>query len=110
VKQELFAHFVLISWTRQFTNWHDEPPPATVEETPSEPPMQLNFKHAMTVLGEHLNQLILASREQLATSLQCIFQRLLQCRQRLRPGRKFPRESKQPQNKWSFTPISTVPT
>ena len=53
VKQELYAHFVLMTWTRLFSNYSEQQ-----FQPPSEPPsprrFQVNFKHATTMFSSHL--------------------------------------------------------
>ena len=99
VKQELYAHFVLITCTRVFSN-HSEQQLQSPSEWLSPRKFQVNFKHALTVFASNLEALLLPSQNSntvVATVLNCI----RQCYQRLRPDRSYPRESKQPRDKWA---------
>ena len=99
VKQELYAHFVLITCTRLFSNW-SEPQLQSPSESRSKPKFQVNFKHALTVFASQLEPLLLPSRQNLSAVVETVLNSIRQCRQRLRPGRSYPRESKQPRGKW----------
>ena len=43
---------------------------------------------------------LLPSQQNLSTVVETVLNCIRQCRQRLRPGRSYPRESKQPRGKW----------
>ena len=112
VKQELFAHFVLITMNRIFANQADgtlNPPknsspflPSALQ--PSEPSSALrkvktNFKNCIHVFAQNIEELLL-----LNSRTQAVLQRTLHFiagrHQKERPGRSFPRRSLRPSPKW----------
>lgn len=52
-------------------------------------------------MGRYLENLILASCELLINWLPKIMRSIVRVRQKLRPGRHYPRISHKPRNKWS---------
>lgn len=103
VKQELFAHFVLITLNRLFTNRADaelnpdQRSPAAPEAT--SPPRQTNFKNALHVLERGLEELLLL-HTQMKGVLQRVFLNILGRHQRLRPNRSYVRQSRRPRTRW----------
>jgi len=113
VKQELFAHFVLITMNRLFANRADlelnSPPLAPHDDATSAhrdgataastTPRKTNFKNCVHVIERNLEELLLL-RHRLAAVLQRTFRTILSQYQRLRPNRSFPRRSLRPNPKW----------
>ena len=104
VKQEIFAHFVLITLNRLFANRADvelNPDPASTAKPadPASPPCRTNFKNCIHVLDRALEQVLLL-RNRIRGVLQRLFGTILGRHQRVRPNRSFLRRSMRPETKW----------
>ncbi len=113
VKQELFAHFVLITMNRLFANRADS------ELNPSEPPTsadlrdassgapsaatapgrKTNFKNCVHVLERSLEELLLL-HVRMKGAVQRAFHAIVGQHQRIRPNRSYPRRSMRPETRW----------
>jgi len=117
VKQELFAHFVLITMNRLFTNRADgelnPEDPATQsthppESTPPEPGpsvmrrLKTNVTHSLHVVTRSLEELLLL-HGQMTTVVHRVFESIVRQYQRVRPGRSSARKSMKPESKWRPT-------
>jgi hypothetical protein len=107
VKQEIFAHFVLVTLNRLFANRADlelNASPASSLSTPGSPkpasPLrQTNFKNCIHVLERGLEELLLL-HHRIHTVVERIFTMVLGRRQHIRPNRSFIRRSFRPETKW----------
>jgi IS4 transposase len=111
VKQELFAHFVLISMNRLFANRADlelngedahTPPLESTEQDPSiggTSRIQTNFKNCIHVLQRSLEELLLLEHK-MTTAVQRAFDTIVRQYQKARPGRSYPRKSRKPETRW----------
>ena len=111
VKQELFAHFVLITMNRLFANRADRdlngadpptPPPESTEPDPSTggtPSIQTNVKNCIHILQRSLEELLLLNHE-MQTAVQRAFAANVRQYQTVRPGRPYPRQSFKPELRW----------
>ena len=111
VKQELFAHFVLITMNRLFANRADldlngedphTPPLESTEQDPSTgdtPRIQTNFKNCIHVLQRSLEELLLLEHT-MKTAVQRAFDAIVRQYQTVRPGRSYPRQSLKPECRW----------
>ncbi len=95
VKQELFAHFVLITMTRLFSN-HGEDLLEAGRERPAGKKLKVNFRSAMQALGRHLEALLLRQAKLVRDVTLHVFDSIVQSRQAERPGRSYPRVSRRP--------------
>lgn len=113
VKQELFAHFVLITMNRLFANRADteinfgqisapfDPhgssncPPSTVAMAG----LKTNFKNCIHVLERSLEELLLL-HQRVKSAVQRAFRAIVAQHQRIRPNRSYPRRSMRPDTKW----------
>lgn len=112
VKQELFAHFVLITMNRLFANHADTQINCDEDAACSSscassgasvaPTLELktNFKNCVRVLERGLEELLLL-RRRAKDVLQRIFTAVAARYQRVRPGRSYPRRSMRPPTRWS---------
>ena len=139
VKQELYAHFVLITLTRIsaiqaeiglnsldkldpsiFDNnisKHEETEPVEKTEDLSKdkavssvienylPPLSLgiikiNFKAAISLLGENIKTLVMTLKYSFQTILNEFFDDIEKLKYKFRPLRSFPRVSRKPETKW----------
>ena len=114
VKQELFAHFVLITLHRIFANhteaglnsrdWH-----LTGEASPeSQLRFKVNVKNSLITIARHLESLFLQQAKWVANTINTIFDSLSFCKQKRRPHRTYERKSMKPIKKWR--PAKTKPT
>ncbi len=106
VKQELFAHFVLITLNRLFTNRADlelnpHQPSASAPDTAA-PQRKTNFKNAIHVLERGIEELLLL-HQRMKGVVQRVFLTVLARHQRVRPNRSFVRRSMRPHTKWALT-------
>ena len=99
VKQELYAHFVLITLSRLFCN-HSEQDWNEPQTDRNSPRMLANFKHSLTVFARHIENLLLQHTQLLTTTLFQIKKDLSKSRAKERPNRSFVRQSKKPVSKW----------
>lgn len=114
VKQELFAHFVLITMNRLFTNRADhqlnpeepasEPRPPSGSSTSGALPgarrtLKTNFKHCLHVFARSLEGLLLL-HDRMKTAVHRTFASIVGQYQRVRPGRSYPRQSLKPESTW----------
>jgi len=113
VKQELFAHFVLITMNRLFANRAD------AELNPSQPSTsqdlrdscgaavstatalrrRTNFKNCVHVLERSLEELLLL-HGRMKEAVQRAFHAIVGQHQRVRPNRSYPRRSMRPDTRW----------
>jgi len=96
VRQELFAHFVLITLVRLFTGHGEAGLERLRQENGGGRKKTLNVRHALTLLGQNLTALLL----QQAQILDRFHDALVQVRAAIRPGRAYPRVSHKPTGKW----------
>jgi hypothetical protein len=104
VKQEIFAHFVLVTLNRLFANRADvdlNPGGASTSPSPghASPDRQTNFKNCIHVLDRGLEELLLL-HERIRDVVQRLFRTILARHQRVRPNRSFIRRSMRPETKW----------
>lgn len=114
VKQELFAHFVLITLNRLFANRADRTlNPEAPSSEPMAPPgsstagagtgamrtLKTNFTHCIHVFARSLEDLLLL-HGRMQTAVQRAFDSIVSQYQKVRPGRSYPRTSMKPESKW----------
>jgi hypothetical protein len=99
VKQELFAHFVLITLTRFFSN-HSEAgfnPKSNADKTPK---ITSNFKNCLITVARNIEGLLLQQATLVSETITRIVASISSCRQKLRPNRSYDRRSRKPIGKW----------
>lgn len=99
VKQELFAHFVLITLTRLFSN-HSEDDINLQNTADEEPQTKLNFKNGLITVGRNIEALLLRQANLLNETINNIIASISTRRQKLRPNRSYDRRSRKPIGKW----------
>ncbi len=62
----------------------------------------LNFKNCLTVVGRYLDNIILGTYEQIKNWTAKVIAMILRVRQKIRPGRHYPRRSYKPDKKWGI--------
>jgi len=100
VKQELFAHFVLLTLNRMLANHTESQLNAGNEAQSKTRQFKVNMKNALITMARHLEGLFLQQAKLTCETLNVIVNALGFCRQKTRPGRKFPRASMKPVGKW----------
>ncbi|MFT5085457.1 MAG: hypothetical protein ACI9Y1_003518 [Lentisphaeria bacterium] len=99
VKQELFAHFVLITLTRFFSNHNEEGFNCHNRES-KDPEIKANFKNCLTTMGRNIEGLILHQATLVRETINTVIASIASCRQKLRPNRSYDRHSRKPIGKW----------
>ena len=94
LKQEIYAHFVLINLARFFENvtkikYHKE-----VDD------IRYNFKNCLNIIGRNIQTIIYKSTILIAKAISSITHYIAQVRQKVRPKRKYQRISHKPFNRW----------
>lgn len=117
VKQELFAHFVLITMNRLFANRADSElnAAATSNSSQQQPQssspdksngsmqrLKTNFKNCIHVFARNLEQLLFL-HDKMKTVVQSVFNFIAGRYQKVRPGRSYARKSMRPESKWRPT-------
>jgi hypothetical protein len=133
VKQELYAHFALITMNRALSN-QAESTLNTAHKTNSKDAdgqtdvaafhmaIKVNFKNCLAAVSGRLEGLLLGSSRPLSHHVHCTMNRIASVTQKCRPGRSFERRSMKPPKKWfpserkrkmtfaSDTPIVSLPS
>ena len=98
VRQELYAAFTLVTLARQFVNRCDSD--LNGGDGEDLPAMRANFRNGLRLVGREIEAIFLKQSEMVSQSVRRIMTGLSRCIQRERPGRSYPRESRQPRSKW----------
>ena len=107
VKQELFAHFVLITMSRICASASEHLLASLLnlpvdKESETEQTIQVNFKNTLTTIARHLEEILYAPSiyiNQVMTDMVCSISRYYH---KKREGRHYARESKQPAHQWNM--------
>jgi hypothetical protein len=115
VKQEIFAHFVLVTLNRLFANRADielnardnsqltvGPASNSQSPKPASPVRQTNFKNCIHVLERGIEELLFL-HDRIRAVVERIFTTVLGRHQRVRPNRSFIRRSMRPETKWRLS-------
>jgi len=107
VKQELFAHFVLITMNRLCSNEADHLilkifKPLTKEDNSKadKQEVKVNFKNCLATVSRHLEEIILLPVTCVKNLMQNIMDSISRYRQKSRPDRSYVRKSMKPTKKW----------
>lgn len=112
VKQELYGHLFLINLSRIFecdskrmlpsVNKMDEVETGGGKVSKmNEKMVKINFKNCLSVVGRNLENLILAGSQLIEIWLYSTMKAVARLRQRIRPGRRYPRKSFKPKTRWN---------
>ncbi len=113
VKQEMYAHFLLINSARLFEQEAQKmlPPSSGLNDKSKNKThywqsifsgvngIKINFKNCLFTVGRHI-QLLLFNTIQRQQWLPQIITSIARIRQKVRPNRSYPRQSFKPRNKW----------
>ena len=105
VKQELYAHFVLMTLNRIFAshaeeNINEKETASTDRLVNTKPLFRVNMKNSLLTMARNLEQLFLQQMAQVAQTINSMMDAISSCRQKERPGRKYERVSRKPVKKW----------
>lgn len=110
VKHEIYGHFLLINLVRLFetdarNQLSCDDPQVQSSGTTLWPQtgktLKINFKHCLSVVGRHLENLLLMPGRAIADWLDKAMSAAARVRQRNRPGRCYPRRSFKPRTRWN---------
>lgn len=103
VKQELFAHFVLITMSRLCSNESENILSTfltSAQEHDEHRPMQVNFKNCLATVSRHLEAFMFIPAQCIKSVMNDIVNSITRYRQKIRPNRSYERKSMKPINKW----------
>lgn len=120
VKQEIYAHLLLVNLSRffEFDAQNSLPPISQKDKekctdfnfykffNPTSM-FNINFKNCLIVVGNYIENLFLDTYEKIQNWISKITRRILRVRQKIRPGRCFPRLSFKPQKRWKKKELKT---
>jgi hypothetical protein len=120
VKQEMYAHLLLIKLSRFFEfDAKDDLPPMRDDDKEKcavvnfykifnpRSMFNINFKNCLSIVGRYIEKLVLAAYDQLNQWTPKLIHMMLRVRQKIRPGRSYPRHSHKPAKKWGAKGTST---
>jgi hypothetical protein len=104
VKQELFAHFVLITMSRLCSNESENLLSSLLNLKPDErdakQKIQVNFKNCLATVSRHLEEIMFVPARCIKNVMDDIVCSISRYRQKTRPGRSYVRKSMKPVSKW----------
>lgn len=114
IKQEIYAHLLLINLSRFFEfDAQDSLPPMNQEDkekcgeinfykffNPTSM-FNLNFKNCLMVVGRYIENIFLDTYEKIKNWTHKMIHMILRVRQKIRPGRSFPRRSFKIESGWA---------
>lgn len=113
VKQEVYAHLLLINMARIFESEAKNHLPINGDENDSDisgywqelyngiKKIKINFKNCLLVVGQSLYKIFLISNKKPSKWMPKIIMSISRVRQKIRPKRHYPRVSKKPIRKWN---------
>ena len=106
VKQELFAHFVLITMSRLCSDasenlLHSLLNIDTDKQEKPEHVIQVNFKNTLTTVSRQLEEILFAPAQQIQQIIADVVHSISRYYYKIRPGRHYERKSMRPMKKWS---------
>lgn len=99
VKQELFAHFALITFSRIFTNQTNDILMLNNSSKNNEK-TKVNLKNCLITLARNLEALFLQQAQKVKETITTIIKLVSTCRQKERANRSYVRKSQKPRKKW----------
>jgi len=95
VKQEIYAHFVLINIARLFEFESNKSHPITKE-------YKFNFKNSLETIKTYIEELLFCPIKDFLKKIPLIFYSIARVKQKIRPNRRYPRISHGVINKWKL--------
>lgn len=124
VKQELYAHALLINIARIFESEADNQlPPSENKKQKNNVDIKenywqsfcdkiqkykVNFKNCLLVISRHIEKLMISVTQKIDDWLPKILNNITKSRQKVRPGRHYPRQSRKPYTKWKSSNASKI--
>ena len=99
VKQELFAHYVLLTLARGFANQGEDRLNAVLR-APEANRRRVNFGQALATVARSLEALCLRQAERVGTVVWSLYEEIVRVWHTERPGRAYARVSHKPIGKW----------
>ena len=99
VKQGLFAHLILITLTRIFSN-HSEDHLNSSSHPIEKEKIKANYKNALVTMARNIEGLLLQQSELVSKTVNNIIESISWCRQKVQLNRSHDRRSRQPIHKW----------
>ncbi len=101
VKQELFAHFVLITMSRLCSDSSENLLHSLLnlnadEDNRTEQEIQVNFKNTLSTISRHFEEILLAPAIQIRQMISDVIYSISRYYQKKRPGRHYERKSMKP--------------
>jgi hypothetical protein len=103
IKQALYAHFVLITLNRILASHTEDGLNEDInssQDAEQAAEFKVNVKNALLCMARNLENLFLQHTKQLTKTINILVDTIGFCRQKVRAGRKFKRESKKSVKKW----------
>ena len=103
IKQELYAHFVLITLNRILASHTEDDLNKNInspQDAEQAAEFKVNVKNALLCMARNLENLLLQHTKQLTKTINILVDTIGFCRQKVRAGRKYKRESKKSLKKW----------
>lgn len=94
LKQEVYAHFVLINLARFFERV------TKIKYKNNDQDVKYNFKNCLNIIGREIQTIIYKSRMLITKTIVKITAHIAQVKQKIRPKRKYQRISHKPFNRW----------
>lgn len=99
IKQELYAHFVMITLSRIFSN-HIEDDIQNAACNKSKNSIRVNMKNCLITVSRNLEILFIQQNMLLKKCISNITNSIRSCTQKVRPNTSYERRSKKPYGKW----------
>ena len=105
VKQELFAHFALITMNRLCSNKAEDQlskilSPLSKKDVSPPAEIKVNFKNCLATVSRHLEEIMFVPVNCVKSVIQQIVNSISRYRQKVRPNRSYLRKSMKPIKKW----------
>lgn len=113
VKQEIYAHLLLVNLARffEFDVQDGLPPMSSTDKEKCQSVdfykffnpasmFNINFKNCIMIAGRYMANLFLGTHADLTSWMQKVLSTILRVRQKIRPGRSYPRQSFNPDRSW----------
>jgi hypothetical protein len=105
LKQELFAHFALITMNQIFTNkaegdFEKEEAQSNQRKKEKSKKFKVNLKNSLITMARNLEGLFILHVNQVTNVIRKILVSVSSCRQKQRPNRNYDRVSMKPIGKW----------
>eukprot|EP00919_Chromeraceae_sp_WS-2016_P018375 GHVR01043642.1.p1 GENE.GHVR01043642.1~~GHVR01043642.1.p1 ORF type:complete len:431 (+),score=42.18 GHVR01043642.1:308-1600(+) len=97
VKQEVYAHFVLINLARFFED------ATNIKYGNNKDDVKFNFKNCLNIIGKNIQTIIFKSKVFFSKTIKTITKSIAKIKQKIRPMRKYQRITHKPFNRWVIT-------